>query len=284
VPFIIIILFFLSFSFAQDAERLGAGSRELARGNAMAADTSAFFAAYWNPAMLAFKRNLSVGLHGEARSSNMNGGAFGIDAGAGSRMGIGMATLLRDNDIIGYAGLGYRISKKDGIGFSLSMINRIDEFQSPLSFDLGWFKHWNAKWQSGLLIRNLGFNSKLSASWQRNNYDAYRPKAFEAALTHRNLLSGKPVSVSLSVLSYQEADTLFVFDPDLHVFKGRLGFEFETSHNKSLRIGIDGKNPTAGWSHAFNINNKILFLDYAIIYEYEASKLNPLSLTLRMKF
>jgi hypothetical protein len=284
VPLILTVLFLISISFAAEPERLGAGSRELARGNAMAADTSAFFVSYWNPGMLAFKRNLSAGLHGEKRSPSMDGGTFGIDAGVGNRMGIGATFILRDDYIIGYTGLGYRISKKDGIGFSLSSMYLIDEFQSPLSFDLGWFRYWNAKWQSGLSIRNLGFNSKLSASWRGNDYEAFRPKTFEAGLTHRNLLAGKPASVSLSVLSYQEADTLFVFDPDWHVFKGRFGIELETNPGKTLRIGIDGKSPTAGWSQAFKVGNKTLSLDYAIIYEWEAEVLNPLSLSLRMKF
>jgi hypothetical protein len=284
VPLIFIALFLFSFSFASEAERFGAGSRELSRGNAMAADTSAFFASYWNPGMLAFRRDIAAGLHAEHRSAGMSGGSFGVDAGAGSRMGIGMAVLSRDDFITGYTGLGYRMSKKDGVGFSFSTMYLINEFQSPLSFDLGWFRYWSASWQSGLLIRNIGFNSKLSASWQRGNYKAFRPKTFEAGLTRRSLLAGKPASVSLSVISYQEADTLFVFDPDIHVFKGRFGFELETGKNKSLRFGIDGKDPAIGWSYAFDIANKILFLDYAIIYEWEADALNPLSLSLRMKF
>ncbi|MCL2284216.1 MAG: hypothetical protein FWC26_12945 [Fibromonadales bacterium] len=303
------------------AERMGAGSKELAKGNAAVADTSAFSAAYWNPGMLAFKRGLNIALHAEHRSLDRAGGSFGIEGNAGNRMGIGMAILFRgdtdfllidedDNDMgtaapffmLGYAGLGYRLSKADGVGISLSIaydrlgLGRewgvVDKYQSPLSFDLGWFRFWSAKWQSGLQIRNLGFNSKLSASWRRNpsrdnslpSSDALRPKTFEAGVVHRNLLLGKPVSVSLSLLSYQVADTLFVFDPDWHIFKSRFGFEWRAIKNGDLRFGIDGKNPSIGWGYAFNIANKILWVDYAFIYEWEADLLNPLSLTLRMSF
>ena len=303
------------------AERMGAGSRELAKGNATAADTSTFSVAYWNPGMLAFKRDLAIAIHAENRSLDRTGGSFGIEGATGNRMGVGMAILFRgdtdfllidedDNDhgtatpffMLGYAGLGYRLSKADGIGISLSIAydrlglgsewGVVNEHQSPLSFDLGWFRYWNAKWQSGLQIRNLGLNSKLSASWRRNpsndnslpSSDALRPKTFETAVTHRNLLLGKPVSVSLSLLSYQVADTLFVFDPDWHIFKSKFGFEWRAIANGDLRFGIDGKNPSIGWGYGFNIANKILWIDYAFIYEWEADLLNPLSLTLRMRF
>jgi hypothetical protein len=53
----------------------------------------------------------------------------------------------------GYAGLSYRLNKANGIGVSFSA-----ESESPLSFDLGWFRFWNSKWQSGAQIRNLGFD------------------------------------------------------------------------------------------------------------------------------
>jgi hypothetical protein len=303
------------------AERMGVGSRELAKGNAAVADTSAFSLAYWNPGMLAFKKDLSIALHAENRSLNRAGGSFGIEGGASNRMGVGMAILFRgdtdfllidedDNNqgtampffMLGYAGLGYRLNKTDGIGVSLSMAyDRLglgsewgvaNEYQSPVSFDIGWFRFWNAKWQSGLQIRNLGFNSRLSAAWRRNpsrdnslsSSNALRPKTFEAGVIHRNMLLHKPASVSISLLSYQVVDTLFVFDPDWHIFKARFGFEWEVIPNGDIRFGIDEKNPSIGWGYAFNIGSKILIIDYAFIYEWEADLLNPLSLTLRMKF
>ena len=231
-------------------------------------------------------------------------------------MGIGMAFLFRaDRDLsvldsagkeqgvaqplymIGYTGLGYRLSKRDGLGFSLSIAydrlgldNKMgvagiaNEYQSPLSFDLGWFRFWNAKWQSGAQIRNLGFNSNLSAVWRKNMSEGLRPKTFEVGATHRNLLLNKPASVSLQLISYQEVDTLFVFDPDWHVFKGRFGFEWEFIERCDVRFGVDGRDPSIGFGYALNVGTRTLFLDYAFLYEWDANKVNPFSLTARMRF
>jgi hypothetical protein len=246
VPFIfLVIALMFSLSFAD--------SRALARGNAMIADTSAFFATYWNPGMLAFKRDLSVGI----------GNSFGVESGIGNRMGIGAAAFfIRGEDTLfidetdsisitkradismrGYAGLSYRLNKANGIGVSLSA-----ESQSLLSFDLGWFRFWNEKWQSGAQVRNLG-------------HDDSRTEIFEAGLTHRNLLLGKPASASIMLSGRSTV-------------KGSFGCEWEIIRNGDLRFGLDEKSPSAGIGYAFHIGDKTLFADYAI----------PLSLTLRMKF
>jgi hypothetical protein len=152
-------------------------------------------------------------------------------------------TKRADISVRGYAGLSYRLNKANGIGVSLSA-----ESQSPLSFDLGWFRFWNEKWQSGALVRNLGA-------------DDSRNEIFEAGVIHRNLLLGKPVSASLMLLGRSAV-------------KGRFGFEWEAIKNGDLRFGLDEKSPNAGIGYAFQICDKTLFADYAI----------PLSLTLRMKF
>jgi hypothetical protein len=257
VPFIFLIIALLfSISFAD--------SRALARGNAMIADTSASFATYQNSGMLAFKKDLSFALHAKHHNSRGIGGSFGIENGIGNRMGIGAAAMLErgedtlfisetdsitkraDISVRGYAGLSYRLNKADGIGVSLST-----ESQSPLSFDLGWFRFWNSKWQSGAQVRNLGS-------------DDSRGEILEAGLIHRNLLLGKPVSSSLMISG----------SLDKSVLKGRVGFEWEAIKNGDLRFGLDEKSPSVGVGYAFNIGNKTLFADYAI----------PLSITLRMKF
>jgi hypothetical protein len=254
VPFIfLIIALMFSLSFAD--------SRALARGNAMIADSSASFATYQNPGMLAFKKDLALALHAENNNSNGIGGSFGIENGIGNRMGIGVAAMLgrgedtlfigetdsitkhADISIRSYAGLSYRLNKANGIGVSLSA-----ESESPLSFDLGWFRFWNSKWQSGAQIRNLGS-------------DDSRTETFEAGVIHRNLLLGKPASASLMLFGRSQV-------------KGRFGFEWEVINNGDLRFGLNETSPSAGIGYAFNICGKTLFADYAI----------PLSLTLRMKF
>jgi hypothetical protein len=152
-------------------------------------------------------------------------------------------TKHADISIRGYAGLSYRINKSNGIGVSLSA-----ERQGPLSFDLGWFRFWNEKWQSGLQVRNLGS-------------DDSRTEIFEAGVTHRNLLLSKPVSASLMLSGRSSV-------------KGGFGLEWEAVKNTDLRFGLDEKSPNAGIGYAFHICDKTLFADYAI----------PLSFTLRMKF
>jgi hypothetical protein len=235
----------IQIAFAQEA-----GSRERAKGNAVVSDSSAFSAAYWNPGMLAFKRSLSIAMHAEKYKFSRVNGSFGVENGVGNRMGIGSAIIFTDDFMLGYAGLGYRLSKVDGVGISLSVsYDMMNEYQEPLSFDLGWFRFWHEKWQSGLQIRNLGF-------------DELRPKTFEAGVTHRNLLLSKPASVSLLLVASQD------------VFKGKFGFEWKAIPNGDLRFGIDGKSPSLGWGYSFNISDKIISIDYA----------NPLSLAARLRF
>ena len=44
-------------------ERMGAGTRELGRGNTGSADTASMPAAYWNPAILGFRENFNYTLN-----------------------------------------------------------------------------------------------------------------------------------------------------------------------------------------------------------------------------
>ena len=76
-------------------ERMGAGTRELGRGNTGSADTASMPAAYWNPAILGFRGNLGYTLNGEKRDLDRAGGAVGIESPVGKRMGVGFAMLYR---------------------------------------------------------------------------------------------------------------------------------------------------------------------------------------------
>ena len=121
-------------------ERMATGGRELGRGNIGAADTSAMPSAYFNPALLAFRSNVGYALAAEKRDLDRAGGSLGIESSVGKRMGIGAAVLYRtdldfevinsDDETVGsaqpyftttYIGVGYRLTRKDGIGFSLAM-------------------------------------------------------------------------------------------------------------------------------------------------------------------
>ena len=76
-------------------ERMGAGVRELGRGNTGSADTASMPGAFWNPALLGFRENLGYTLNIEKRDLDRLGGAFGIEGKIGKRMGVGFAMLYR---------------------------------------------------------------------------------------------------------------------------------------------------------------------------------------------
>lgn len=182
-------------------ERMGAGTRELGRGNTGSADTSAMPGAYWNPAILGFRENLNYTLNGEKRDLDRTGGSLGIESSVGKRMGIGFAMLYRgdmdfkviddDDQTLGtatpffsmmYLGFSYRATRRDAFGISLSMsydnmdiaeyyedenIELNDGYTSPVSLNLGWLRQWNEKWSTSVVIRNLSFSKNLSSRWTK---------------------------------------------------------------------------------------------------------------------
>jgi len=304
-------------------ERMGGGVRELGMGNVGVADLEATPGAFWNPALVAARRTgIDVMLGAEPRSLDRKGVALGVQSGIGSRMGIGFAVLGRgDNNFLvideddqdlgtitpyfyeAYVSIGWRLSRVDllGIGFSKSGDNLDlasiysnqeinDAGQSPVSYNLGWHRTWNSRFESGVVIRNLGFNSDLSARWTQSpsrdnsiaSSQAFRPKTLETGVTYSSHLLQQPISLHLEVLDYQLADTLFVFDPDWHYWTARMGAEWEAIPRGWVRAGYDSKNWSLGASYEFQLhwNRKPwpLRVHYALVYETEAALWNPLAL------
>ena len=70
-------------------ERMGAGTREMGRGNTGTADTASQPGAYWNPAILGFRENLNYTLNADKRDLDRMGGSAGIESKVGNRMGVG---------------------------------------------------------------------------------------------------------------------------------------------------------------------------------------------------
>lgn len=306
-------------------ERMGAGTRELGRGNTGSADTSAMPGAYWNPAILGFRQNFNYTLNLERRSLDRAGGSLGLETAVGNRMGIGFAMLYRgdlDFDVIDeddqtlgtatpffsmmYLGFSYRATRKDAFGISLSLgydnmdiaeyydgIEMVDGFTSPVSINLGWLRQWNEKWSSSVVIRNISFGENLSARWSRNpstdnsiaSTEGVRPKVLQVGLGYRSHIMGKPVYAWMEALDYQVADTLLVFDPQFHVWTGRVGFECEIIPAGTVRVGMDGLDAMLGFGYKFNVRigkKKYLFdVNYALTYESDAGLFNPLSLGVR---
>ncbi|MCL4103280.1 hypothetical protein MMG03_002895 [Fibrobacter succinogenes] len=312
-------------SFDGFVERMGAGTRELGRGNTGSADTASMPAAYWNPAILGFRENFNYNLNAEKRDLDRAGGSLGLETKIGKRMGVGFAMLYRgdlnfdvineDDETVGtaspyftmmYLGLAYRATRRDAFGLSLSMsydnmgiseyfegVELVDDYRSPMTLNLSWLRQWNEKWSTSVVIRNLSFSENLSAKWSKNtstdnsvaSSDGVRPKVLQIGVGYRSHIMGKPVYAWMEAIDYQVADTLLAFDPDLHVWTGRVGFECEIIPDGTLRLGMDDLDWTVGAGYKFRIRigkKKYLFdVNYALIYESEADLWTPLSFGLR---
>lgn len=306
-------------------ERMGAGTRELGRGNTGTADTSSMPGAYWNPAILGFRQNFSYTLNAERRDLDRAGGSLGLEAPVGKRMGVGFALLYRgdynfdviddDDQTLGtaspffsmmYFGFAYRATRMDAFGLSLSLsydnmdiaeyydnVELVDGYTSPVTFNISWLRQWNEKWSTSVVIRNLSFSENLSARWTKNTStdhkvdatEGVRPKVLQVGLGYRSHVMGKPVFAWMEAIDYQVADTLLAFDPQLHVWTGRVGFECEIIPNGTVRVGMDDLDAMLGLGYKFNIRigkKKYLFdVNYALTYESEADLWNPLSFGLR---
>ena len=306
-------------------ERMGAGTRELGRGNTGSADTASMPAAYWNPAILGFRENFNYTLNAERRDLDRMGGSLGLETPVGKRMGVGFAMLYRgdlDFDVIDeddqtlgtaspffsmlYLGFAYRATRQDAFGLSLSMsydnmdvaeyydnVELVDGYTSPVTINLSWLRQWNRKWSSSVVIRNISFSKNLSARWSKNtstdnsvvSTEGVRPKVLQVGLGYRSNVMGKPVYAWMEAIDYQVADTLLVFDPQLHVWTGRVGFECEVIPDGTVRIGMDDLDAMLGLGYKFRIRigkKKYLFdVNYALTYESRADLWNPLSFGLR---
>jgi hypothetical protein len=96
---------------------------------------------------------------------------------------------------------------------------------------------------------------------------------------------GKTVHAWMEALDYQVADTLLAFDPQLHVWTGRVGFECEVIPNGTLRVGMDDLDWMFGAGYKFEIRvgrKKFpIEVDYAFLYESRAGIWTPFTIGLR---
>lgn len=312
-------------SFDGFVERMGGGTRELGRGNTGTADTSTIGGAFWNPAILGFRDEFAYTLSAEKRGQDRMGGALGIETKVGKRMGVGFSMLYRgdmdfkviddDDQDLGtatpyfsmlYLGFAYRATRRDAFGLSLSMsydnldvaeyidgIEIVDDYRSPMTVNLSWLRQWNEKWSTSVVIRNLSFSKNLSARWSKNtstdnqtaSTEGVRPKVLQIGVGYRSHVMGKPVYAWMEAIDYQVADTLLAFDPDRHVWTGRVGFECEVIPDGMVRAGMDDLDFTLGVGYKFKVRigkKKYPFdVSYALIYESDAGLWTPLSVGLR---
>src|SRR4051812_13397144 len=76
-------------------DRMGGGIKELGMGNTGTASEDASPAAYWNPALLPFNRQVTVGLGADMRSLDRNGGYASIQGRIAGNLGLGIGLLNR---------------------------------------------------------------------------------------------------------------------------------------------------------------------------------------------
>ena len=274
-------------------ERMGASSVALGRGNTGIADSSSMPAAYFNPAILAFRKNISYSLHAEKRDLDRTGGSLGIEGKIGSRLGIGGAVLYRgdmdfkvideDDKTLGsaspffsmiYLGLSYRFTKRDAVGISFSMsydnlgiskyyddIDLEDSYRSPMTVNIGWLRQINKKWSLAVVVRNLSFSENLTAKWTKNtssdnsveSTEGFRPKVLQIGLGYHTALFEKNLSLWFEAIDYQMSKVFLAFDPDAHYWTAKLGAEYEIITNGNIRVGMDDTNFTAGLGYTFHV-------------------------------
>jgi hypothetical protein len=309
-------------------ERMGSGPREAARGNTSVSDIQAMPSAWSNPAVTALNRKTTISMHGEQRSLDRQGGSLGFSQPIGSRMGLGLGILYRgdsdfkvvdeeDSDLgtaqpffmMGYIGLGLRTSTVNAFGLGLSFayenldVNRfyedseiVDEFQTPVLLSFSWFRKLNKRFDAGVYAGNIGLNEKLSGSYRRNlsrdnslrGEKGFFPKTLRAGLTYHTQIAGLPTDLSLEVRDYQLADSLLVFDSDVHALRAGTGLEVALWQGGALRLGWDHDNAILGAGHSFIMpiqGRKVpLMLNYAMVFEGEAGLINPFSLGMRFEW
>ena len=267
-------------------DRMGGGIHELGMGNTGTASEEAMPAAYWNPAILPFNRVSAVGLGADIRSLSRNGGFAGFQGRLAANLGAGVGLLNRgdfnvpiyDRDekplegyetarpqaIGSYLGLGVKTSRSNSFGAALQWysynldLDGTGDVNVIGIFNLGWYKRWTNGLKTGVVVRNLGMNSDLSADFdqitlsgedaqgfERTSTD-FMPKTLVAAVFYTTTAGTKTVDLAFELLEYQLKRDLFVTDANFHKQDFRLGVDCHLSDNMNVRAGVDQGNITAG--------------------------------------
>ncbi len=151
-------------------DRMGAGVRELGRGNTGTAMQDAAPAAFWNPALLPFHRRPEFAMGGEVRSLDRNGGFLSMQWPATNNLGLGVGVVNRgdynvraydsDEDFLGtarpqafatYFGMGMRTSRRNAFGAALQVYtstldlgDRVGDVDFVGGVNLGWYRRYDS--------------------------------------------------------------------------------------------------------------------------------------------
>lgn len=304
-------------------DRMGAGVRELGRGNTGTALADATPAAYWNPALLPFFRRTQGAMGAEVRSQGRNGGYLSAQGPAANNLGLGVALVNRgdlgvtaydeNEKSIGTArpqayatwfGAGMRTSRRNAFGAALQVyastqdaIQGVGDVNFVGGVNLGWYRRLSDSLSVAVTVRNLGFNSRLSADFEQvvsgddvgNGYNAtsrdFFPKTLVVATEWRKRLWDRSWAFAAEAMDYQLKDALFTPNPAFHSQALRLGAECEVAERTFLRAGLDRLNPTFGLGYAYRWSRaRTITFDYALVMERGLATFNPYAIGLKTNF
>ena len=296
-------------------DRMGAGAAELGTGNTGTARVTSSAPAYWNPALLAFPRKASLNLGGEYRSLKRNGAVSSLQGRIAPNMGLGLSILNRgdmnvpvydkDENYLGaarpqdmgfYLGIGLKTSRKNSFGTAIQWFHSSKDIggRGDINFigifNLGWYHLWNKNFKTAVVLRNLGLNKDLSASYELKTGEAdsdhsldrtgkdFFPKTLIVACMYTLPFWKRHVDSYFEFLNFQLKNKLFDIDPDHHVMDFRVGADWKYNKLISLRTGYDRGSISFGFGYTWIFNNKKkLHFDYALLLERGFVTFNPFS-------
>jgi hypothetical protein len=300
-------------------DRMGAGIRELGRGNTGSLLEDGSAASYWNPALLGLSRRTQVAVGAETRAAERIGGFASIQGRAAGQLGLGLSVVhrgdyevkaydaderaigtARPQSIASFVGLGLRTSRQQAFGLSLGWYSQYLDVGEGVGdvnvigfVNLGWYRRLGDRWRVGAVVRNLGLAPELNAGFEQvtlgdetvggfeRTSEDFWPKTLIVAGSFNDTLAGRPYEVSVELIDYQLKPVLYALDANFHAQRLRLGAEYEAWPGLEVRMGSDGMNLSAGFGYTFKWRKRPLRFDYALTIERNVFTINPLAVSLR---
>jgi hypothetical protein len=303
-------------------DRMGGGIRELGMGNTGTASEESNPAAYWNPAVLPFNRQTTVGVGADMRSLERNGGYAGIQGRVAGNMGMGIGILNRgdynvkaynaDEQPIGtarpqslgsYLGIGIKTSRNNSFGAALQWYSSNMDLENGTGninvigiFNLGWYKRWGTGLKTAVVVRNLGLTRRLSAEFDQNTLTGegasgfdhsttdFFPKTVVAAVFYTTKAGTKTVDLAFELMDFQLKNEVYANDANFHHQDFRLGTDVHLNEAMSVRAGADRGNLSAGFGYLLPWGKRKVMFDYALVAEKGLLTINPFAVGLRFVF
>jgi hypothetical protein len=304
-------------------DRMGAGVRELGRGNTGTALADAAPAAFWNPALLPFYRKTYAAMGAEVRSLDRNGGFLSLQGPVANNLGLGVGFVNRgdynvpaydeNEEYLGtarpqsyatYFGAGMRTSRRNAFGATLLVYastldvgDGIGDVDFVGGVNLGWYRRLTDSLSVAVVIRNLGLNGRLSADFEQtvtgedigfgyaSTANDFFPKTLVVAAEWRKRLWERNWAFAAEVMDYQLKNYLFAPNPADHAQALRLGVECEVAERTYFRTGLDRLNPTFGLGYTYRWSRaRLITFDYALVLERGVTTFNPYAVGVKTTF